>query len=124
MKLWVDDIRNAPDDSWNVARTVSEAIKTIATMKVEHISLDHDISHQVSIDKMSRPYACGECFCAVAYFIVEKYVDNRSAMMPKISIHTANPVAAVELQYVLRGAGIEPEIIRSKPVNRLEMEVE
>jgi hypothetical protein len=73
MKLFIDDIRNAPDDSWIVVRTVTGAIRTLATMEVDFISLDHDISHQVSVDGNSRPFACLENFSAVCYFIGEKY---------------------------------------------------
>jgi hypothetical protein len=58
MKLFIDDLRNAPDDSWIVVRTVTGAIRALATMEVDIISLDHDISHQVSVDGNSRPFAC------------------------------------------------------------------
>ena len=70
MKLFIDDIRKAPDDSWNVVRTVTGAIRALATMEVDIISLDHDISHQVSVDGNSRPFACLENFSAVCYFTI------------------------------------------------------
>jgi hypothetical protein len=60
MKLFIDDLRNAPDASWIVVRTVTGAIRALATMEVDIISLDHDISHQVSVDGNSRPFACLE----------------------------------------------------------------
>jgi hypothetical protein len=62
IKLYIDDIRNAPDDSWIVVRTITGAIRVLATMAVDVISLDHDISHQVSVDGHSRPFACLENF--------------------------------------------------------------
>ena len=43
IKLYVDDRRPAPDDSWKLARTVTEAIRILATVPVELVSLDHDI---------------------------------------------------------------------------------
>lgn len=52
MKLYVDDIRNAPDETWTVARSVDSAISFISQFgaEIDEISLDHDISHQVAVD--------------------------------------------------------------------------
>jgi len=76
MKLFVDDIRNAPDESWTVARTINAAISFLETFEPEVISLDHDISHQVSVGSLSRPYPCDETFTAVAYYIKAKNADR------------------------------------------------
>ena len=48
VRFWVDDERNAPDDSWSVSRTSKEAIKRIGIAahysgRLEEISLDHDL---------------------------------------------------------------------------------
>lgn len=124
MKLFIDDIRNAPDDKWAVARTVSEAIRFIAFFgkEIEEISIDHDISHQVGMGKLSRPYPCEETFAAVAYFIGEYYQTKRN-YLPKIVIHSSNVVAVEVMQSILGkydiGAGIEMR----GAANRLEMEV-
>ena len=125
LKLWVDDIRLAPSEDWTVARTVIEAIRAINRFDFEVISLDHDISHQVTIGKLGRPYPCEECFCAVAYFIGEKYgVDEGVPMnLPKIIIHTSNPVAADEMKKILEDYGIKSERTRMGIANRLEMEI-
>jgi hypothetical protein len=74
-KLYIDDLRNSPDDSWIVARTITGAIRVLATMDVDVISLDHDMSHHVSVDGNARPFACIENFSAVCYFIGEKYLN-------------------------------------------------
>lgn len=42
-KLFVDDKRNPPDDSWDLARTFGEAIHKLQTKQYDHLSLDHDI---------------------------------------------------------------------------------
>ncbi len=134
MKLFIDDIRNAPDDNWIVTRDVTEAIRAINRFDFEEISLDHDISHQVTIGKLSRPYPCGECFCAVAYFIAEKYwidreIKNKDLMItrpllgPKIIIHTSNPAGAEEMKAILKDSGLSCEIKMMVATNRLEMEV-
>ena len=61
MKLFVDDIRKLPDESWSLARTVSEAIRAINMFDFEVISLDHDIE------------GSKETFDTVALFLAEKY---------------------------------------------------
>ena len=138
MKLFVDDIRQAPDDTWQVARTATAAIRAIARYEFDVISLDHDISHQVQVGTLSRPYPCEETFAAVAYFIAEKYrhdvpvVDYRpnsttiatiSRLVPKVILHTSNQVAGDEMARVLAGVGILTEKKYMGAANRLEMEV-
>ena len=53
MRLWVDDERPAPDDSWTVAKTSDDAIQELYMLGTpaviamgdtfEEISLDHDL---------------------------------------------------------------------------------
>ena len=108
LKLFVDDFRDAPDDTWNVARTTEEAIRAIATMEFSEISLDHDIEN--------RP----ETFQPVAYFIGVKYYTDmpvdievggkihkmRPLLGPKIFIHSGNPVGAQNMVDILQSYGI------------------
>lgn len=122
IKLFIDDIRNAPDDSWVVARTINNAIRTLAQWEVTNISLDHDISHQVAVGKVSRPYPCDECFCAVAFFIGEmrsKFPNGH----PNIILHTSNPVGAEKMKNILNDYGLDCVIKLSGISNRLETEI-
>ena len=92
MKLFIDDIRTPPDESWHICRSVSAAIRALDMFygKVEEITLDHDISHQVALGGMSRPYPCDETFEAVARYIAKmKYYEP--SWNPKIEIHTVIP---------------------------------
>lgn len=124
MKLYVDDIRNAPDENWTVARTVLSAIRAIKMFDFDEISLDHDISHQVAIGSLSRPYPCDETFEAVALYIAEKYHTDMGVprSYPKITLHTSNPVGAEKMKGVLAEVGIPSEIRMTGLSNRLEME--
>lgn len=127
MKLWVDDIRNAPDDSWHVARTAVEAIRAIARFDFDTISLDHDISHQVTIGNLGRPYPCEETFASVAYYLALKYGWSKmpgAPTLPLIIIHSSNEVAGAEMKRVMEEAGCNR--IEHKPMHaasRLEMVV-
>lgn len=121
MKLWVDDIRNAPDETWHIARTVTAAIRALAQYDFEEISLDHDISHQVVLSTLSRPYPCEETFEGVAHYIASKY--SHTFAEPKITIHSSNPVGSDRMKAILKAAGFEATLTPSHLANRLEMEV-
>ena len=99
IKIYIDDIRDAPG-GWTLARNINEAIKLIEMFGATHISLDHDISHDVKVDKTSRPFPCDECFCAVARYIVQ-YYWNPSREYPVITFHTANPNGAEKMKSIL-----------------------
>lgn len=95
MKLWVDDYRDAPDDTWTVVRKVEPAIKALRNFLFTEISLDHDIEN--------RPD--DETFKPVAYFIGQRFYKLK--FPPKITIHSLNPVGAKEMQDVLKDYGLE-----------------
>lgn len=99
MKLWVDDIREAPDESWSVARTPLSAIRAISHFHFEEISLDHDSG----LDD--------DTFASVAYYIACAYSDLPRHARPKVTIHSANPIGAEEMKMVLRSGGIEANLI-------------
>ena len=130
MKLFVDDIRNVPDDSWHLARSSIAAICAIARFHFDEISLDHDISHQVSIGNTpGRPFPCEETFQSVAYFIGVKYEEAarshpaQGMKIPKLYVHSSNPVGATEIVDILKGYGLTATSTRGKAANRLELEV-
>lgn len=108
MKLFVDDIRKCPK-GWHLARTVTEAIRIIDTVDyLEEISIDHDISHDVSVpgSPIMKPYPCGETFEPVVRFIVRVYGLNWDVEIPKITLHTANPVGAGKMRELLQEVGL------------------
>ena len=124
MRLYIDDIRPAPE-GWMQARTVTDAIKTIAQFgeEITEISLDHDISIPVSANGEYRPFPSPETFQAVAYFLAhttDRWECNGKDL-PKITIHTANPVGGKELQAILEGFPVT--VVPATRVNRLESEV-
>jgi len=117
IKLYVDDLREAPK-GWTLVTTVTQAIRVIFWYgaDIKEISLDHDISHQVKVGELARPYPCGETFQAVAYFIKTFYTLDEHK--PDITIHTANPVGAEALEGILEGFNVEIKMM--KPANKLE----
>lgn len=62
MRIWVDDIRTPPDESWYWAKTSDEAIAFLGVMKwlderPEIMSLDHDLGG----DDTTRPIVLWCC---------------------------------------------------------------
>ena len=137
MKLFVDDVRDAPDDSWHVVRTVTEAIRCLYRFKadIKEISIDHDIGHVnvqayddegVWIPDQKISCACPETFEAVAYFIGELWLLERNlevngykelgvhiaspGLSPKVTIHSVNPQGAQKIKDVLKESGIDAEL--------------
>lgn len=101
MKLYVDDTREAPDETWIVARSVSEAIRVLNAFHFDHVSLDHDISHQVKFGVGQYPMTCPEDFATVALFLALKYKGVEKK--PIVTIHTGNPVGAHLMGNILGG---------------------
>lgn len=99
MKLWVDDQRPAPD-GWVLARTVTDAVRLLANAQgVEEISLDHDIACTSRRgDLVWEAHASEETFEPVAYYI---HMMSEVGWSGHVTIHTANPVAAIKLSQIL-----------------------
>lgn len=97
MNLYVDDIRKCPE-GWHVARTVTDAIRILATQAVEAVSLDHDIAFQ------GRHGLELETFEGVAWYIAAMHNP------PRVFIHTANAPAGQRMAQILRYAGIVPTV--------------
>jgi len=96
MKLFVDDIRQAPE-GWETAQTVSKAIRLLDTQDIEEVSLDHDIACYLYT---AQSHTSNETFEGVARFIANMPEDRR----PKVVyIHTANPLAGDRMREILEG---------------------
>lgn len=90
MKLYVDDIRIAPED-WTQAWNAREALDILKGREVTHLSLDHDLGdpgEPTGYDIM--------CF-------IEMWVYDNEFILPEITFHTANPVGRANMQACLDG---------------------
>ena len=92
MRLFVDDERQAPK-GWHRARTVTEAIRILATMSVEEVSLDYDMSCFSMAGGCT--HTSEETFMAVVYYL--RIMENR----PRIKIHTGNIRAGYQMANLL-----------------------
>jgi len=89
MKLFVDDLRDPPDDTWTVARTAEAAIALLSSREVEELSLDHDLGEGEDT---------GYC---VAAWLEEKVWEGWSP--PRVlEVHSLNPVGARRIRQAFR----------------------
>lgn len=92
MKLFVDDIRRQWE-GWHRARTVTEAIRILATMPVEIVSLDHDIAcYLVS----GHEHSSEETFEPVA-----RYIALMGGDAPFVQFHTGNPEGGQKMARII-----------------------
>lgn len=86
MKIWVDDIRNPPDEDWLWAKTSGQALAMIQLRALygyppfEIMSLDHDLGG----DDTTRPIVLWHC--EYGHWPLE------------VRVHSANPVGVEWLE--------------------------
>jgi hypothetical protein len=83
-KLYVDDLRPLPDNSWDVARSFHEAIVMLETGRYDHVSLDHDIASFYGYKELT------------GRDILNWLIFRKQAGQPvptTVVVHSANPVA-------------------------------
>lgn len=90
-KLWVDDLRPAPD-GWLWAKTSAQAVEFLATVAVDTVSLDHDLGG----DDTTR--------------VIVLWLCEHDAWPATVHVHTANPVGREWLTGMCAryGPGIAP----------------
>lgn len=89
MKLFLDDIRNPPDDSWVVVRTAEECMRILQTEKVELCSLDHDLGENVPTG-----------YDVLAWF-EECIYSGYPFHIPRFIVHSANPVGRERMEMAI-----------------------
>jgi hypothetical protein len=91
MRLWLDDLRPAPE-GWTWVKSAAEAIRLLDAETVDEISLDHDLGDT------GRPEMTGY---DVALHLAQRAVEGKP--VPRIvGIHTANPVGRERTDGVIR----------------------
>lgn len=94
IKLWLDDIRTPPDESWEWVKTAPEAIRILGSMEVEIVSLDFDLGEGLG-GYMESPGSGLE----VARYIMTLPKESRPRI---IGIHSQNPVGCKRMIDELR----------------------
>ena len=74
MWLFLDDVRDPPDDRWHVVRNYHDCINILMGANVEVISLDHDLGD----DKTG--------------YDVVKFMAEENIWPSVVNVHSMNPV--------------------------------
>lgn len=82
MKLFVDDLRDPPDDSWQVARSTSEAVRMCQAIWPSDLALDHDLGGDDRIMDFLK--------------ILQEMGEGRP--IPSWTVHSANPVGRKNIE--------------------------
>lgn len=77
IKLWIDDVRPAPDESWVWAKTEQEAYNIWSEGNVVEISFDHDLGQGSDTRRIATS------ILGMAY--------HGQRMPPRWYVHSANP---------------------------------
>jgi hypothetical protein len=91
VKIWLDDVREAPDDSWTVIRTYQEcSYEIMFTLDcISDISLDHDLGEE-------------KTGYDIVKLIKELVADDYNYFPPRIFVHSDNPVGRANMWAAIR----------------------
>lgn len=96
MKIWLDDIRPPPDETWTWARSAQEFFDFWLGYEsfITHISFDHDI---VSYDFLGNEITGYHCLCAIE----KKWRYESDFQVPVMTVHSSNPVGRAKMQKLI-----------------------
>jgi len=98
MKLFVDDRRTPPDDTWTLVKTYQDALPIIDSEVVEELALDNDLGIE------SFRYVEGHMVEGSGYdllmHVVQMKMDGKK-VPSKITVHSANPVMNQKMREVI-----------------------
>jgi hypothetical protein len=90
MKVFLDDVRNTPPD-WTRCFVPEEVIELLKTGEVEELSLDYDLGF-----RGAEEWRTGEV--PLKWLEEQVFTEQWNFDVPKIVIHSANPVGRARLQ--------------------------
>ena len=109
MKVWLDDLRPAPD-GWTHCRWPNEVIAHVRSGQVEVLSLDHDLGDDTQ----------GTGYDVVLF--LEQYAAEGGKLPEEIYVHSQNPVGVkkmvmgIESARRLEGTFVPNAIIAIAPI--------
>src|SRR5262245_52917063 len=90
MRLWIDDERPPPDNTWTWAKTASAAYNIWSMHEPEEISFDHDLGNGGDTRVLATS--------------ILGMAQSGQRQPPRWYVHSANPVGAEYLTSVLERA--------------------
>lgn len=104
MKLWIDDVRQPPDESWTWVKSVDEAKiyytqctrpyhNVYVTPAITEISLDHDAGDYASM---------GGDYIRFLDWLEKKAIIKNYQIDTLFTIHSRNPVGKCNMENIIR----------------------
>ena len=90
MKVWLDDVREAPA-GWVRTRTPAETIELLRTGEVRELSLDHDLG--LDRDELEQTG-----YDVLAWLEREVAEGRWRSPLPAVRVHSANPVGRARME--------------------------
>jgi hypothetical protein len=90
VRVWLDDRRRPPDDSWIWVTTPEETVSLLQHGTVEELSLDHDLG---LVDEGGREKTGYDVLTWI-----EEQVAVAGFRSPRLTVHSANPPAHERMQ--------------------------
>jgi len=95
MKVFLDDIRNAPDDTWTVVRTAQGCIDLLMGRTVTELSLDHDLGTYVGNTEITG-------YNVLLWLEQVAYEMPDFPLPEKVFVHSANPIGKRRMEDAIR----------------------
>lgn len=89
MKIWLDDVRPLPDDTWTPAKNYVEAIRLLTENDVDDMSFDHDLG--ICGDCITATLPC-DCTCHLTGHDVILWIEEHNKWpKQRPTCHSSNP---------------------------------
>ena len=103
-KLWLDDVRPAPDESWHIVRNYKEFVSYIDNLGVpDLISFDHDLGleHYEALENDPRRHLLNEGFTEKTGYDCAKYLVRKQLEVKDFKVHSQNPIGQYNITSLL-----------------------
>lgn len=96
IKVWLDDIRDAPDNTWIVCRTPEDFATVLydPSIQIVTVSFDHDLGYKDDDGNEVSGYTC-------ARWLEKRLRSDVHYKIPHMQIHSMNPVGKKNIEHVI-----------------------
>lgn len=98
-KVFLDDKREPPDDSWIVVRTANACIEELRAGPIDELALDHDLGHCDKCTECEGYKSPCPCRCHLTGYFVVLWMETEGVWpRNKPTVHSANPAGAAKMR--------------------------